>query len=118
VREGVLVNRSQFFEPMLQSLNAANVTVYPIQLDREADTTPYLHQRLEEIALSTGGRYFQFNTSFRPALAEVEHTNSGYYLITYRAHHARGDKGFQNVNVSIKNPEFRVTARSGYQFGG
>ena len=113
----LLGSRSRYLDPMLQSLNAANVSVYGVQLQRNVDGTPLLHQRLSEISDSTGGRYFQFNTSFKPAIEQIENTNSGYYLLTYRSPHASGTSGFQKVDVSLKNPEFKVVARSGYQYG-
>jgi VWFA-related protein len=119
IANGMITNRSPNLDPMLQSLNAANVSVYGMQLQRESlDATPLIHQRLEEISESTGGRYFRFNTSFKPALERVENVNSGYYLVTYRAQHVKGEKGYQRVSVSVRNPEFKVVARSGYQFGG
>jgi hypothetical protein len=105
---------------MLESLNNANVAVYPVQLQRDIDVNaaPVVHQRLDEIAQSTGGNYFRFITSYAPVLRKVENTNSGYYLVTYRAHHPSGERGFQKVSVSVRNPELRVVARSGYQYGG
>lgn len=120
IRDGMITSRSPNFDAMLESLNAANVSVYAVQLQRDAalDAAPAFHQRLQEMSDSTGGRYFRFNTSFRPVLERVEKLNSGYYLVTYRSRHAKGEKGFQKVSVSVKNPEFKVVARSGYQFGG
>ena len=122
IRGGMIVNRSRYFDPALQSLNAANVSVYSAQLQRpietDVSTTPFYHQRLTELASATGGEYFQFGTSFNPVVKKVEQTNAGYYLLTYRSRKPRGEKGFQKVDVSLKNPEFKVVARSGYEFGG
>ncbi len=118
VNAGMIVNRSRFLDPMLEALNAANVTVYPLQLQRDPDTTPLFHQRLEEMAQVTGGQYFRFNTSFVTPLDKIENVNNGYYLLTYKSSKGRGERGFQKVSVSVKNPEFRVVARSGYQYGG
>jgi VWFA-related protein len=118
VRGGMLIGRSRYLDPMLQSLNAANVSVYPVQLQRDVDTTPLFHQRLEEMAGETGGQYFRFNTSFKPALEKIENTNNGYYLLSYKTRHTSGEKGFQKVDVAVRNPELRVTARTGYQYGG
>jgi VWFA-related protein len=115
---GMLSSRSRHLDPALQSLNAANVSVYGVQLQRDVDTTPFYHQRLEELSETTGGRYFRLNVSFQPALQQIEQTNNGYYLLTYRSRHGRGTSGFQKVKVDVKNPEFRVVARSGYQYGG
>lgn len=119
IRNGMIFDRSRHVDPMLRSLNAANVSIYAVQLQREPLTgTAAIHQRLSELADSTGGRYFQFNTSYRPVVEAVEQTNAGYYLVTYKARKPRGEKGFQKVNISVKNPDLRVTARSGYEYGG
>ena len=113
----MLMNRSRFFDPALQSLNAANVSVYGVQLQRDVDMSPLYHQRLDELSKSTGGHYFRLNISFNPALEQIENTNNGYYLVTYRSPHAKGESGFQKVHVDVKNREFKVVARSGYEFG-
>lgn len=118
VSNGVITNRSQYLNPMLQALNAANISAYTVQLQRDVDTTPVFHQRLEEIASATGGTYYRFNTSFKTPVGRIENVNNGYYLLTYRTRHAKGEKGFQKVNVSLRNSELRVTARAGYQYGG
>ena len=118
IRDGMITNRSRRFDEMLEALNDANVAVYPVQLQRDIDTTPMFHQRLEETAASTGGHYFRFNTSFYPAVDKVENVNNGYYLISYRTKRGAGESGFQKVDVKLRNPEFRVKAREGYAFGG
>ncbi len=114
----MIVNRSRYLDPALESLNAANVSVYGVQLQQNASGQAFVHQRLSELSESTGGRYFQFNTNFRTAVDNVEETNAGYYLLTYRSKQPRGTTGFQKVNVSLRNPEFKVVSRSGYQLGG
>lgn len=116
IRAGMLMNRSRHLDPMLQSLNAANVSVYTVQLQRDVDSTPFIHQRLEEIASQTGGEYFRFNNTFKPSIQRIENVNNGYYVLTYRTRQA--GKGFQKVDVSVRNLDFRVTARTGYQYGG
>jgi VWFA-related protein len=118
VSGGILLTRSRFFDPMLESLNAANVTVYGLQMQEDPSLTPVIHQRLEEIAAGTGGDYYRFNTNFTPSLKRIEDKNNGYYLITYRSRKAEGERGFQKVDVSVKQPGLRITARSGYQYGG
>ena len=121
VMNGMLVDRSRWLDPAVQSLNAANVSVYGVQLQQSLDTDlmqPIVNQRLTELSNETGGKYFQFNTSFAPAVNQVEEANAGYYLLTYRSRKARGEKGFQKVQVSVKNqPQLRVTSRAGYEFG-
>lgn len=117
VSGGLILTRSRYFDPMLESLNAANVTVYALQMQEDYSLTPIIHQRLEEIALGTGGDYYRYNTTFHPALKRVEDKNNGYYLITYRSRHPKGDTGFQKVDVSVKSSDLRITARRGYQYG-
>ena len=89
VRAGMIVSRSRYLDPALRSLNAANVSVYSVQLQRPTDmgvgTTPLFHQRLTELASETGGEYFQSGASFMPIVKRVEKTNAGYYLVTYRS---------------------------------
>ena len=117
VPRGVLLSTSRFYEPMIQALNAANVTVYPVNLQKNPPDLPVIHQTLERIAMETNGQYFRWNTNFVPAMQKVEKTTNGYYLITYTAHHPKGTKGYQKIQVSLRNPEFRIKARAGYNFG-
>jgi VWFA-related protein len=112
----LLVTRSRYLDPALESLNAANVSVYGVQLQQvQAGPQTLIHQRLGEISQSTGGTYFQFNTTFDNAVNRVEETNAGYYLLSYRA--PAGSNGYRKVDVSLRNPEFKVISRSGYSVG-
>jgi VWFA-related protein len=118
VSNGMLTSRSRYYDAMIHSLNAANVSVYTVQIQRDVDMTPLFHQRLTDIAVETGGEYFRFNTSFERAVDRVHERNAGYYLLSYRSRHPRGERGFQKVDVTVRNnPELKVTARSGYAFG-
>lgn len=116
IRGGILLNRSRFYEPMVEALNAANVTVYSVNLMENPADAPALHQTLQSVALETNGQYYRYNVSFTPVVNQVVKATAGYYLLTYRTE-KRG-RGFQKVSVSIKNhPEFHVTARAGYSYG-
>lgn len=116
VRAGLVVSRSRYLDPAIESLNASNVSVYPVQLQRNAPIGTLFHQRLSEFASETGGQYFQLNVSFEPALDKIDDATSGYYLLTYRVKKPGGAAGFQEVSVSVRNqPQMRVTSRKGYQ---
>ena len=78
---------------------------------------PAFHQTLEELAADTNGQYFRFNTSFTSALRNVEEQTNGYYLISYTTQKPKGTTGFQKVQVTVKNPDFKVRAREGYSYG-
>ena len=62
-------------------------------------------------------RYFPNVLHFKTPIADVAKETSGYYLVSYRAEHLTGLRGFQKVEVTLANPEFKVTARKGYRFG-
>ena len=118
VRGGVVVSRSRFYDPMINALNAANVTVFAANLLENPPTEPLFHQTLQSITHDTNGEYIRNAVSFQPILKQVARSAGGYYLISYPSKHARGTSGFQKVDVSIRNhPEFKVQARAGYSYG-
>ena len=117
VRDGILLNTSRYYEPMIHALNASNVTVYAANLLPAPNSAPVFHQTLERIAAETNGEYFRHAISFEPVLEQVEKATGGYYLITYRTRKPKGSSGFQKVQVTVSNPEFRVKARPGYMYG-
>jgi len=107
---------SRFFPGMVQALNDNNVAVYALDLvPSEVDYA--LADALNQLASETGGKYFTFFTSFTTPLQQVASENSGYYLLSYRSSHPKGESGFQKVEVDLRNPEFRVRAREGYLYG-
>jgi VWFA-related protein len=111
-------SESRYYRPMIQALNAANVTVYPINLLRDASIIdPIIHTTLEHMAAETNGQYFRGVVNFDNPLRKIEHESSGYYLITYRSNKPRGASGYQKIDVSLRNPEFQVRAREGYTYG-
>ena len=117
VQHGMIMNQSQYYQPMIRALNGANVSVYGVNL-QEATTNelPLIHQNLERTSNETAGEYYRTVVGFETVLKRIENENNGYYLITYYSHHARGTSGYQRIQVSLKNPEFRVKAREGYSF--
>lgn len=115
---GMVMNESRYYRPMIESLNAANVTVYALNLQDNYSTLPYVHQTLEQMTSATNGDYYRSVVTFGPLLKKIEQETNGYYVITYYAHHPRGTSGFQKVKVSLANPELHIKARTGYSFGG
>ena len=111
-------SESRYYKPMIQALNAANVSVYPINLMRDASLTdPIIHTTLERLAADTNGEYFRSSVNFDNPLKKIEQDSSGYYLVTYRSHHPHGASGYQKIEVSLRNPEFQVKGREGYTYG-
>jgi VWFA-related protein len=118
IANGMVMNESRYYRPMIDSLNAANVTVHALNIQEDYTSLPFIHQTLQQIAGETNGEYFRNVVTFGPLLKQIERETNGYYVITYYAHHPRGTTGFQKVKVSLTNPEMRVKARTGYSYGG
>lgn len=117
VRGGIVVNRSRYYDPMIESLNSADVTLYPVSLVSDFDAPAFIHQNLATMASDTNGHYYRLHTSFTTPLQLIEKRTAGYYLISYYTKKRPGEHGFQKVDVRLRNPEFKVSARSGYEYG-
>lgn len=101
---------------MSRALNDSNVAVYPIDLS-PAGTENTLSDFMNQLANDTGGRYYFNFTNFTTPLEQIASENSGYYLLSYRSEKPAGATGFQEVRVKATNPEFRIRARKGYDYG-
>jgi VWFA-related protein len=114
---GGIPTESRYYKPMIESLNAANVTVNAVNLQSEASAiNPLVHRTLEAITADTQGEYFR-SVSFEMPLKKVEQQSNGYYLLTYRSTKSHSESGYQKVDVTLRNPEFRIKARDGYRYG-
>jgi len=113
---GQYVRDARYHRPTMEALNAANVAVYSVDLAEPGTRHPF-SDALSEIALNTGGRFYQNVVNFGTPLEQVSKSTNGYYLLSYRARHPAGEQGFQKVDVEAVNREFEVTARSGYRYG-
>ncbi|MFP5285937.1 MAG: VWA domain-containing protein, partial [Thermoanaerobaculia bacterium] len=114
---GQYIPDRRYFEPTVQSLNDNNVAAYMIDLT-PAGTEHTLSDSLNKMAADTGGRYFFNFVNFSTPLDQIAQENSGYYLLSYINERPEGSKGYQKVEVTVKNPEFRVRTREGYEYGG
>ena len=117
VRGGLVMSRSRYYDPMIESLNSADVTLYPVSLQSGVTEPEYVHQNLASMASDTNGQYYRLHTSYISPLKQIEKKTAGYYLISYYTKKRPGEHGFQKVSVALRNPEFKVSARSGYSYG-
>jgi VWFA-related protein len=113
---GQYVPDERYYPKMVHALNDNNVAVYPIDLVPQG-TQHTMTDGLNQLASDTGGRYFFNFTNFLTPLKQVAQENSGYYLISYGTERPTGASGYQEVQVKTANPEFKVRARKGYEFG-
>ncbi len=117
VRGGIVIGRSRYYDPMIRSLNGADVTLYPISLQSGIDVPEFVHQNLSTMASDTNGQYYRLHTSYTNPLKQIEKQTAGYYLISYYTKKRPGEHGFQKVKVALRNPEFKVNSRAGYSYG-
>jgi VWFA-related protein len=113
---GQYVPDERYYPKMVHTLNDNNVAVYPIDLVPQG-TQHTMTDGLNQLASDTGGRYFFNFTNFLTPLKQVAQENSGYYLLSYSTERPTGASGYQEVQVKAANPEFKVRARKGYEFG-
>lgn len=105
------------FTPMVEALNAANVAVYATDLLPPGTSHPSA-AAISELATATGGRPFFDLTDFEVPFERVAATTNGYYLVSFRSPHPAGQSGYRAIEVTVANPEFKVTGRRGYRIGG
>lgn len=109
---------SRYYPAMMQALNDNNVAMYTLDI-LAAKSDHVMTGALTQLAADSGGRSFLNFVSFTTPLTEIAKETNGTYLLAYRsATAAAGERRFQEVTVRVKNPEFRVRARSGYLAGG
>lgn len=117
VRGGLIMSRSRYYDPMIASLNSADVTLYPVSLQNGLNVPEFVNQNLASMAADTNGQFYRLHASYTTPLRQIEKQTAGYYLISYYTKKRPGEHGFQKVSVALRNPEFRITARSGYSYG-
>ncbi len=106
----------RFYPALEQAFNDNNVAVYPIDLapsELEHANSHFLTQ----LAVDTGGHYYENFTSFVTPLRQIADESNGYYLLSYQAEHPAGESGYRKVAVKTRNPEFQVRTRRGYLYG-
>jgi len=107
----------RYFIPTTEALNSNNMAVYPVDLWPPGQISHTSDDVLNLLAAETGGRYIFNVNNFTNALGDISAENNGYYLLSYRSEHPAGSSGFQKVEVRTTNPELKVKARQGYEWG-
>ncbi len=117
VRGGLVMSRSRYYSPMIESLNTADVTLNTVSLQNAVGVPEFVNQNLATMASDTNGQFYRLHASYATPLSQIEKQTAGYYLISYYTKKRPGERGFQKVSVALRNPEFKITARSGYSYG-
>ncbi|MCM2269536.1 MAG: VWA domain-containing protein [Thermoanaerobaculia bacterium] len=113
---GQYVPEERRYLPMVEALNAGNVAAYVVDLVAPGVEHP-LESSISRLAADTGGQPFFDLLDFSSPLDRIAETTNGYYLVAFRSAHPEGEAGYAPIEVSLANPEFRITARKGYRYG-
>jgi VWFA-related protein len=106
----------RYWPDMVQSLNDNNVAVYAIDLTPSYTRHPQ-SDFLSRLAMTTGGQYYENFVNFITPMRQIADEANGYYLLSYATSHPAAEKGYREVKVKTRNPEFNVRARQGYRYG-
>jgi VWFA-related protein len=122
------------FQRMVDGLNTATVSVYPVDTDGSRGT-PHVKSASRDRAGEAGGPLLDSGTALQwlaeqtdgTAIANLDGPSSGfarlvqdlssYYLVSYQSTNARADGGFRRVDVTVKRRGVSVRARRGYRAG-
>lgn len=107
----------RYYPDMVRALNDNNVAVYAVDVSSLETQFHSQETFLSQLANDTGARYFSPTVSFATPLEQVSKETTGYYLLSYRAEHPRGESGYQEVKVDTVDRDLRVRARKGYLYG-
>jgi VWFA-related protein len=101
-------------EAALQAANRGNVTVHALD-PRPLGSSPFGgSEAMRRLSSETGGRAIINTNSHELGLKQAIADASAYYLIGYTPSRELSDGKFHRINVRVKRPGVRVTARRGY----
>ncbi len=101
-------------ESALQAANRGNVTVHVLD-PRPLGSAPFGGgEALRRLSAETGGRAIVNTNNPEQGLRQVIGDASAYYLIGYTPSRQLSDGKFHRIQVRVKRPGVRVTARRGY----
>lgn len=101
-----------WIRPVVAELNRSNVQVWSVQIPGLGSRA--FEDNLARIAVETGGEPLRNPVNYAAALRNADRENAGYYLLSYRTPETPGEGEYRDLDVSLRNPEFRVRARPGY----
>ena len=101
-----------YIRPVVSAMNRANVQVWGVQMPGLAIRS--FHDNLARLAVETGGESLRTPVNYGTALRNADKANAGYYLLAYQSPKPPAPGESRRIQVELRNPEFRVTARPGY----
>ena len=98
----------------IEALNQSNTSLYSIDIRGIDSFGSRFNGGLSALAIDTGGRFFQNQTSFERPLARIGKENQRYYLLGYSPSNTEMDETFRKIEVRVDRPGVEVIARRGY----
>jgi VWFA-related protein len=98
----------------IDALNAAQVSVYPVDVGALNPALDGFDTIAEKIAISTGGHAYYNGNDVKSEMAEATADGSNYYEITYSPSDPREDHRPRMIEVKTGNKDYRLEYRRYY----
>jgi VWFA-related protein len=120
---------NEIFRELMDTARRSNVVVhvvdpsamsgYDVSLATKGGGDPWrmVNARLEPLrtlAANTGGEAIVATNNFRELLAKMADDLASYYLIGYYSTNGKFDGKFREIDVKVRQPGVKVSARNGY----
>lgn len=103
------------FRRLLVSANEANVSFYPLDVGGlRATSTLAATSTLRELAENTDGVAIVSTNDLTGGVRRIERELSAFYLLGYYSTNTEANGRFRRIEVKVKQPDVRVSARRGY----
>jgi VWFA-related protein len=107
------------FQRAMQTLNDANIAVYPIDarglLPSNSQLDIQTRSSLDALAEMTGGRAYYNTNDLNASLRDAASESTRYYTLAYRRTDVSKQKtGWHKIEVKVDQPGVRLRARNGY----
>lgn len=104
------------FRAMVDMAVKANVAFYPINVGGLSVTGGFggTGETLWDMALSTGGQIVSNTNDLVSGVRRIADDLSAFYLLGYYSNNSAADGRFRRIEVKVKQPGVKVSARRGY----
>jgi hypothetical protein len=103
------------FENMCKELSASNTSIYAFNTDETSMADPRVTgvYSLQQMATSTGGKYFGDVRSYEQHVERIQNLTGSYYVLGYYIDE-QWDGKYHKIKVDVKRPGCSVYAQGGY----
>ena len=102
------------FRNLLTSANRANVSFYPVDVGGLRTTVTRATDTLRTMAENTDGFAIVSTNDLTGGVRRITNDLSAFYLLGYYSSNPAANGRFREIEVKVKQPDVRVSARRGY----